>query len=97
MATTNSLTSEALALVNTFASASEEHVEEVIKALRALPQRMNAKGAATRMKAKHGLTSTKTIKKQRVEKPKQSHPAVASSKGPKRPLNSWMAYRSKHF
>jgi hypothetical protein len=33
MATTNSLTSEALALVNTFASASEEHVEEVIKVL----------------------------------------------------------------
>jgi hypothetical protein len=70
-----------LDLMNTLANASGPHVEEIIKALKALPQCIKASAEATKMS-----TITKVAKKERAKQGK--------GKGPKRPLNSWMAYRS---
>jgi hypothetical protein len=82
---------QAIALVmDTLANASEEHVEEVIKALKALPQCMKANIEATKMSAK----TPSGVKKSRSKK-ERSKQEKAESKGPKRPLNSWMAYRSE--
>ncbi|OQO00614.1 hypothetical protein B0A48_13104 [Cryoendolithus antarcticus] len=90
MATTSPLTTEAQALVNIFSTASEEHVEEIIKALKALPQLMKAKTEVTKMKTKHGLAAARSIKKPCVKRGKQEK----ATGGPKRPLNSWMAFRN---
>ena len=77
-------------VMNTFANASGQHVEEIIKALQALPQCMKANTEATNMGAK----TPSGVKKSRSKK-ERSKQEKAESKGPKRPLNSWMAYRSK--
>jgi hypothetical protein len=77
-------------VMNTFANASEEHVEEIIKALKALPQCMKANTEATKMSA----NAPSGVKKSRSKK-ERSKQEKAESKGPKRPLNSWMAYRSE--
>jgi hypothetical protein len=75
-------------VMNTFANATGEHVEEIIKALRALPQCMKANTEATNMSAPSGVKKSRS-KKERSKQEK------AEGKGPKRPLNSWMAYRSE--
>jgi len=77
-------------VMNTFANASEEHVEEIIKALKALPQCMKANTEAINMSAK----APSGVKKSRSKK-ERSKQEKAESKGLKRPLNSWMAYRSE--
>jgi hypothetical protein len=77
-------------VMNTFANASGEHVEEIIKALRALPQCMKANTEATNMSAQ----TPSGVKKSRSKK-ERSKQEKAEGKGPKRPLNSWMAYRSE--
>ena len=79
-------------VINTFANATGEHVEEIIKALKALPQCMKANTEATNMSAK---TPSGVIKSR--SKKERSKQEKAEGKGPKRPLNSWMAYRSKSF
>jgi hypothetical protein len=82
---------QAIAIVmDTLANASEEHVEEIIKALKALPQCMKANTEATKMSAK----TPSGVKKSRSKK-ERSKQDKAEGKGPKRPLNSWMAYRSE--
>ena len=77
---------QVLDLMNTLANASEEHVEEIIKALKALPQCIKASAEATKMSTTSKVAKSRS-KKERAKQEK--------SKGPKRPLNSWMAYRSK--
>lgn len=77
---------QAIALVmNSVANASGEHVEEIIKALKALPQCMKADAEAAKMSATSGVKKSRSKKSQ----------GKTVGKGPKRPLNSWMAYRSK--
>ena len=80
--------SQVLDLMNTLANASEEHVEEIIKALKALPQCIKAtcSAEATKMRTTSGVKKSPS-KKERAKQEK--------GKGPKRPLNSWMAYRSE--
>jgi hypothetical protein len=77
---------QVLDLVNTLANASEAHVEEIIKALKALPQCIKASAEATKMS---------TISKVAKSRSKKERAKQEKGKGPKRPLNSWMAYRSK--
>lgn len=67
-------------VVNNVANAPEEHVKQIIEALKALPQMQTG----TNMSASNGVT-----KSRKKVSPKQD------VKGPKRPLNSWMAFRSK--
>jgi hypothetical protein len=77
-------TSQAVAVVmSSVTNASGEHVEEIIKALKSLPQCKNLNTQATKMSTLSGV--------------KKSAPKgqKAEGKGPKRPLNSWMAFRSK--
>jgi hypothetical protein len=78
---------QVLDLMNTLAHATEEHVEEIIKALKALPQCLKASAEATKMSTASGVVKKSPSKKERAKQEK--------GKGPKRPLNSWMAYRSK--
>ena len=73
-------------MMNSLASASEEHVEEIIKALKALPQCIKASAEVTKMSTTSGVKKSRS-KKERAKQEK--------GKGPKRPLNSWMAYRSE--
>jgi hypothetical protein len=77
---------QVLDLMNTLANASEAHVEEIIKALKALPQCIKASAEATKMSTTSKVAKSRS-KKERAKQEK--------GKGPKRPLNSWMAYRSK--
>lgn len=74
-----------VALFNSLTQAPKEHVTELIKALKALPQ-CNQSSTDTETTT---MTAPAAVKKSRSNKNK------ASTKGPKRPLNSWMAYRSK--
>lgn len=74
------------ALVNSLTEAPEEHVKELIKCLKALPQ-CN--------KNKTDSTSTTMAAQAAVKKSRSSKKDKSATKGPKRPLNSWMAYRSK--
>ncbi|KAM0718073.1 hypothetical protein Q7P37_006405 [Cladosporium fusiforme] len=64
-------------VVNNLANAPEEHVKEIIEALKALPQ---MQVDATNMSARNGVNKSRKTLKQ-------------GGKGPKRPLNSWMAFR----
>lgn len=50
-----------------------------------------ARNAASKMTAKAGVTAKKTGKKARNKKAKLER----ATGGPKRPLNSWMAFRSE--
>jgi hypothetical protein len=77
---------QVLDLMNTLANATEAHVEEIIKALKALPQVMKTSAEATKMRTTSGVKKSPS-KKERAKQEK--------GKGSKRPLNSWMAYRSK--
>jgi hypothetical protein len=77
---------QVLDLMNILANATEAHVEEIIKALKALPQCIKAGAEATKMSTKSGVKKSPS-KKERAKQEK--------GKGPKRPLNSWMAYRSE--
>lgn len=73
-------------LMNVFTNASEEHVVEIIKALKALPQCVKVSEEATKMSTTNGVKKSRS-KKTRAKQEKGN--------GPKRPLNSWMAYRSE--
>jgi len=74
-------------MMNSLAGATDEHVKEIIKALKALPQCIKAGAEATKMSTTTGVVKKSRSKKERAKQEK--------GKGPKRPLNSWMAYRSK--
>ena len=77
---------QAIALVmDSLSNASEEHVEEIITALRALPQCRKADAEALTISA----SMPRGVKKPRSKK------GSNQGKGPKRPLNSWMAFRSE--
>lgn len=80
-----------VAMQSFLATCSPEHVEQIIKVIQELPQRKISNPGSV-MKAKHGVTVMKTGKKQRIKKTKQD----GATGGPKRPLNSWMAFRSKY-
>ena len=76
---------QVLDLMNILANATEAHVEEIIKALKALPQCIKAGAEATKMSTTTGVVKKSRSKKERAKQEK--------GKGPKRPLNSWIAFR----
>ena len=53
---------QVLDLMNTLANASEEHVEEIIKALKALPQCIKASAEATKMRTTSGVKKSPSKK-----------------------------------
>lgn len=66
-------------------------LDGLMQALRETQERRaNGNGAST-MTAKAGVTAKRTGKKQRNKRAK----AERIAGGPKRPLNSWMAFRSE--
>ncbi|KAI6843472.1 hypothetical protein KC340_g8527 [Hortaea werneckii] len=70
------------------ATCSAEHADQIIQTLREHAGRQ-VPNAASKMTAHKASKIAKPAKKQRTKKPK---PEVATG-GPKRPLNSWMAFR----
>lgn len=82
------------ALQSYLTTCSSQHAEQIIEALR-VSQGQNAEKetpvTASSMKIVTGLSAVKTGKKQRTKKVKLD----GATGGPKRPLNSWMAFRSK--
>jgi hypothetical protein len=67
-------------------------INQLIEALQAAHPRnaeSAAPNAASSMTARAGVTTVKTGKKQRTKKAKSDR----ATGGPKRPLNSWMAFR----
>jgi hypothetical protein len=58
---------QVLDLMNTLANASEEHVEEIIKALKALPKCIKASAEATKMRTTSGVKKQPS-KKERAKK-----------------------------
>lgn len=79
---------------NFIGSCSAAQIAQLIQALQDT-QSSNAAGtasnAASTMTVKAGVAAAKTGKKQRDKKAKSE----SVTGGPKRPLNSWMAFRSK--
>jgi len=76
---------EVTAMMNAFGNASGKHVDEFIKLYKE-SQRIKAKAEANKMSTTGGVVKSRS-KKERSKQEK--------GKGPKRPLNSWMAFRSK--
>lgn len=72
------------------ATCSDEHADQIIQTLRDHAGRQ-VPNAASKMTAHKASKIAKPAKKQRTKKPK----AEVATGGPKRPLNSWMAFRSK--
>ncbi|KAI6850559.1 hypothetical protein KC327_g648 [Hortaea werneckii] len=70
------------------ATCSAEHADQIIQTLREHAGRQ-VPNAASKMTARKASKIAKPTKKERTKKPKL---AVATG-GPKRPLNSWMAFR----
>lgn len=68
-------------IVNNVVNAPQEDVKEIIEALKALPQ---MQAGAANMRTNNG-----------VKKSRKQVSSKQDGKGPKRPLNSWMAFRSK--
>jgi len=85
MATTSALPQ---GLRTYLATCSAEHADQIIQTLRNAGR--PAPSAASSMTAQTGPRAVRTGKKQRNKKAKQG-----ATGGPKRPLNSWMAFRSK--
>ena len=81
------------AMQNFLDTCTPTQVNQLIEALRAQPRNAESvtPNAASNMTAKAGVTTAKTGKKQRNKKVKSDR----ATGGPKRPLNSWMAFRSK--
>lgn len=76
-----------------FDTCSPQQVDELMQALQATQDKHVAAGrinAASTMTVKAGVTAKRTGKKQRNKRTK----AERATGGPKRPLNSWMAFRS---
>lgn len=74
------------ALRTYLATCSSEHANQIIETLR----------QSADMKANNGPGSSKLSKRQRSKKAKREKCiATLAAVGPKRPLNSWMAFRSK--
>ena len=73
-------------------SCTPTQLNQIIETLRAAQPRnaeSAASNAASSMTARAGVTAAKTGKKQRIKKAKSDR----ATGGPKRPLNSWMAFR----
>ncbi|KAI7496777.1 hypothetical protein KC367_g6432 [Hortaea werneckii] len=70
------------------ATCSDEHADQIIQTLREHAGRQ-VPNAASKMTAHKASKIAKPAKKQRTKKPK----AEVATGGPKRPLNSWMAFR----
>ena len=82
------------AMQNFLDTCTPTQVNQLIEALQATQPRNAesvAPNAASSMTVKAGVTTAKTGKKQRNKKVKSDR----ATGGPKRPLNSWMAFRSK--
>jgi hypothetical protein len=74
---------------------SVEHADQIILTLRQVVHRdatsVQVHPPAASMRATQASTSTKIVKKHRSKKARREVEAA----GPKRPLNSWMAFRSR--
>ncbi|WPH01758.1 putative MAT1-1-1 protein [Acrodontium crateriforme] len=79
---------------NYLASCSPEHADQIIQTLRAAHRRIHPEentDVETGMKVRKIPTTSKAAKKQR--KKKATRIGEVATGGPKRPLNSWMAFR----
>lgn len=89
MATTAALPE---ALRTYLATCSAEHADQIIQTLRESIQRNAPRALPTNAASSMRVaTTSKAVKKQRNKKAKRE----GEGGGPKRPLNSWMAFRSE--
>jgi len=72
---------------------TSEQIGELMQVLQATQEKNagGARNAASTMTVKAGVTAKRTGKKQRNKRAKLER----ATGGPKRPLNSWMAFRSE--
>jgi len=81
-------------VVNTLANVSNEDLKRIIGVLQTVQQRNATGAAAAEMKTGSGVKKAKAGKTRGSEHGKKAKQAVTAG-APKRPLNSFMAYRSK--
>jgi len=81
-------------LVTTLASVSEKDLDNIIAVLENVKQRNSGETASSEMKAKHGLKAAMVMKTNNSERGKKTKQASKSG-ALRRPLNSFMAFRSK--